>query len=92
MIRVTPPISPPRWNARNQKINKVDLLLCVKHTTHHRSPPDASLDLVTIDLALNYTRIRLDVIKITNPHMGVFNFVAIRERKEERKLVSVYCN
>ena len=82
---MSPPISPPKNGSRNQKINKVDLLLCVKHTTRHRSPPDASLDLVTIDLALNYTRIRLDEIKNTKTLIGgvLISWLMVRERRRD---------
>ena len=69
---MSPPISPPKNGSRNQKINKVDLLLCVKHTTRHRSPPDASLDFVTPILESTYNRLSQERSKKINPRWVMF--------------------
>ena len=62
----------------------------MKHTTRHRSPPDASLNLVTIILATIYNRLSKEGIKNKNPRRGVI--FAVRwegERGENLSLIVV---
>ena len=63
----------------------------MKHTTRHRSPPDASLNLVTIILATIYNRLSQEEIKNTNPRRDVFYAVYFERERGEINLESGFC-